>query len=330
MVRHNAKASQTIARVFVEEALTLANAAGIDITQLLSSCALEETALDTLTADQFAVLWLAISEAMEDEYFGLGKRPMRPGSMTLMGHAVRGAPTFEIALRRALRFLRLVLEEPFGTLERAKDDCAIVLTETGAPRSAFAYRTYFMILHGLNCWLVGERIPLRSVEFPCAAPAKITDYKDYFGTPVIFGAASARLSFHARYLSRPVRRSEAELKAFLRTTPASLLRGYREEQSLKQRIVDEFMTGPPVEWPRAEEIAQHLGLSRATLHRALKERGQSLTGIKEELRRRQALGMLKETDMPIAQIAETLGYAELSAFYRAFRRWYGKPPGAYR
>lgn len=319
-------ATLTIARVFVDEVLECAHRARIDVDVLLADLELGHGMLDEITSSQLANVWLEISQRMGDEFFGLGERPMASGSFTLMGHAVRDAKTVEVALRRALRFLKVVLGEPYGEMTISDGLCTVKLIERETARSAFAYRTFFLILHGLNCWLARERIALQAIQFPCLEPATNNDYGDFFGAPVQFGAKVACISFDAKYLRRPVRRSEEDLKTFLRTTPESLLRGYRATLGLKARIQSICLVGDVEDWPSSDSIAGQFGFSRSTLHRKLRDQGQSIKSIKGETRRSHATYLLKTTNLPIGQIAEKVGYAEPSAFYRSFRKWYGTTP----
>lgn len=319
-----------IARVFVDEVLECAHRAGVTVPAMLRDLRLGYDDLDDLDPAQFARLWLMASEQMGDEFFGLAARPMPPGSFTLLGHAVRGAQTFEIAIRRALRFLKVVLGDPVGELAVSDTQCTVTLLEPSGTRSPFAYRTFFLILHGLNCWLVKERIPLQRVEFPSRRPAGQSDYGDFFGVPVTFEAPMALIEFDAKYLTRRVRRSEPDLKAFLKTTPEAFLRGYRPGLGLKAKILDQCMNTDFRNWPTTPQIAEHLGLSISTLHRKLREEGHSIRAIKEERRRAQATYLLKTTDLPIATIAEMVGYAEPSAFHRAFNTWFTMTPNAMR
>lgn len=323
-------ATLAVSRVFVDEVLECAHREGLDVAALLERLDLSYSDLDKITPAEFAHVWLEISQGIGDEFFGLAQRPMAPGSFTLMGHAVRAAKTFEVALRRALRFLRVVLGEPFGVLCINGKRCTVELADTGGPRSAFAYRTFFLILHGLNCWLVRERIPLLSIQFPCLEPAARNDYGDFFGTPVRFDADCAALSFDARYLQRPVRRNEQDLKVFLRTTPESLLRGYRPTLGLKARVQAACFEADVRHWPSAETIARQFGYSKSTLHRRLREEGHSVTSIREEARRTLAMSLLRSTDLSVSEIAAKVGYAEPSAFHRSFRKWYATTPSKMR
>jgi len=77
-------------------------------------------------------------------------------------------------------------------------------------------------------------------------------------------------------------------------------------------------------------IADRLYLSPRTIHRRLEEEGSSFRGIKDALRRDMALARLSKTSDSIAKVAADLGYADTSAFYRAFVEWTGMAPVHYR
>lgn len=321
---------QPVAPIFVREALTCGQDAGVDMGALLRELGLSYDDQETLNTQDFGRIWLTLSRQMEDEFFGLGARPMRPGSTTLLGHSVRTAQTFEIALNRTLRFLKIVLDEPYGVVRLDGKDCTIHLIENSPHRSAFAYRAFFLILHGFNCWTARERIPIKSITFPCDEPTETNDYDDFFGVPVQFGAEAATLTFDRSFLSRPAGRSEKDLKTFLRNLPEAFLRGYRDDIGLKQRIIDTCLSGPAHTWPDAKDIAKALGMSRSTLHRQLTIEGHTLSKLKQEQRRNRAITLLARSDMSVADIAADIGYADESAFYRAFARWFSTTPAAFR
>ena len=79
-----------------------------------------------------------------------------------------------------------------------------------------------------------------------------------------------------------------------------------------------------------DDIAARLHLSSRSVHRRLEEEGSSFRGIKDALRRDLALARLSKSDDPIAKIATDLGYADPSAFYRAFVDWTGMSPRDFR
>lgn len=276
--------------------------------------------------EAYGRLWRAIAAQTEDEFFGLGARPMRPGSFAMMCHAVQHAGTLERALQRAVAFLNLVLDAPRGGLRVAEGVAEITLT----PAGPFATRTWWLLLMGLACWLAGRRIALRGVDFACPAPPNRADYMQFFGAPVRFDAPVSLLAFDARYLALPVARSDRALAAFLKGAPANILVRYRHDGGLSARLRARLRALPPAQWPGAEALAADLGLSPATLRRRLQAEGQGFARIRDALRREAAERLLRESAMPVAAIAAELGYSEPGAFHRAFRGWTGAAPGAFR
>ena len=161
-----------IAVGFVDEALDCLRQRGIAVEPVLATAGLPPVVNEPLSAEQYGALWLAITDAIDDEFFGMGGRPLRPGGFTLLCHSILHAGTLEQALHRALRFLRVALDDPRGELVVDNGLAQILLKDDGGPKSAFAYRTYWILVHGITCWLVGRRIPLRLVDFRCAEPSR--------------------------------------------------------------------------------------------------------------------------------------------------------------
>ena len=77
-------------------------------------------------------------------------------------------------------------------------------------------------------------------------------------------------------------------------------------------------------------VALALNLSVRSLSRQLAEEGTTFLEIKDELRRKVALRLLRESAQSVEAIAAEIGFASLTAFYRAFKNWTGATPRAYR
>ncbi|MFB8344720.1 AraC family transcriptional regulator [Brucella cytisi] len=321
---------QNIAPGFVEDALESVRVRGMDTAALMAKIGLPETVTEPVTNVEYGRLWWLIAETINDEFFGLAARPMRPGSFNLLCHAVLHAGTLERALRRALQFLNVVLDDPRGEL-RIRDGMAhVVLTDAGHPRPAFAYRAYWLILMGVVCWLIGRRIPLRTLDFACPAPVHRQDYHKFFGAPVLFDQPVTRLVFSSSYLSLPIIRSDVALDSFLREAPANILIRYRHDNDLSARVRAQLNALPITDWPSFDELAKGLGMAVPTLRRRLRGEGQSFGTIKDELRFVIAERLLQENRLSVAEVAAELGYSEPSAFYRAFHKWMGQSPGRFR
>jgi AraC-like DNA-binding protein len=78
------------------------------------------------------------------------------------------------------------------------------------------------------------------------------------------------------------------------------------------------------------EVATRLHVSTRTLKRRLAEHGTTFSEILDDMRRQRALLLLENRELAIGEVAARLGYTEVPNFTRAFRRWTGKTPAAYR
>lgn len=79
-----------------------------------------------------------------------------------------------------------------------------------------------------------------------------------------------------------------------------------------------------------EDVAAALRLPPRTLQRRLEEAHLNFRRVVEDVRRAKAEHCLRETDMPLAALALALGFADHATFNRAFKRWTGISPGAFR
>ncbi|WP_338089162.1 helix-turn-helix transcriptional regulator [Nannocystis pusilla] len=80
----------------------------------------------------------------------------------------------------------------------------------------------------------------------------------------------------------------------------------------------------------AESVARALGTSERTMQRRLRQAGTSFRDVVDDVRREAALAQLGRRDATVTDIAFMLGFSDLSAFSRAFRRWTGASPSEYR
>ena len=186
-----------------------------------------------------------------------------------------------------------------------------------------------MIWHRLGSWLIGQRIRLHQATFSYPMPAHASEYDLLFPCTQVFGAPNSSLVFPARYLGLPLLQDERTLKHFLERSPADLLSRPDEGDSLSSQL-RRLLSRDRTPWPDLEAVAQHLHISPQTLRRHLREEGTSFQALKDELRRDIAIYHLGRADLSLQEIAEQLGFSEPSAFHRAFKKWTGVTPGAYR
>ncbi len=79
-----------------------------------------------------------------------------------------------------------------------------------------------------------------------------------------------------------------------------------------------------------ETIAGSLNMSTRTLQRRLTDEGVSFAGLKDQIRFDLAVSGLKSRSLSIEEISEELGFSDRHSFTRAFKRWSGVTPSAFR
>ncbi len=333
----------TVAMGFVNGMLAGLARHGIAAGPLLSAAGIDiADAASRVPVDRYATLYNRINHRLDDEGFGLFSQPLRVGTFEFLCRACISAPTLAEALLRAARFLRIVLPDLAVAVRRHQGQAELLIGESRRladnPDDAgrvFAFEWLLRMLHGLSCWLAGRGLALDSVIFPYRRPTHAADYalifteNSRFAPTLPGGFGTLVTSFNANLLDLPVRRDEAALASFLDGAPGKITTLYRRDREMVIRVRDLLRAALPA-MLGLEDIGDRLHLSPRTIHRRLDEEGTSFRAIKDALRRDMALARLTKTRDAVSQIAADLGYADPSAFYRAFVEWTGMAPIHYR
>lgn len=327
----------TIAMAFVRQALGSLERRSFDTAPALEKAGIAASALDydraRVSADAFGTLWLAIAETLDDELFGLDTRPMKVGSFATLCHLTLHTPTLREALIRGARLINLLIEDTRVELELDKAEAVIRFVDTGAlplERRIFAHETLFVMLHGLMCWLVRRRISIHKAYFSYPKPAWHREYDHIVGGELTFSADETRFEFGAMDLATAVVQTERSAREFLKDAPRNFIVKYRNPGSVSVRVRRLLRETAPEDWMTFEALAEHLELHPTALRRRLEEEGSSYRAEMNARRCDLALEQLADPKRSVLSIAQSLGFAEASAFHRAFRQWTGQSPGRYR
>lgn len=216
---------------------------------------------------------------------------------------------------------------------RIAGDEAIYTAEKARPIDADLYK------YGVASWL-GEATNIRSlfdpgeleftgasVTFPESRGADL--YREMLRCDVRFGAAANELRFPAKYLDVPFSFAEESVAELCAHQCEEILR----EMSSKHDIVDDVrrtLLKNPGESYDLNTVAKNLAVSSRTLRRRLQEADTSFREIQSEVRMSLAGEYLSHTHLPIAEIAHLLGYSDVTAFHRSFKKHHDITPAQYR
>lgn len=321
---------------FVVAALSGAKAKGYDIEAILREAGIAPEVLDNprarVSGSEFTALIQQTWNKLQDEFMGFTRRRSKPGTFATMCHLVIHCNTLESALRRSCTFYGLF--DDTVALELVQDGEQARLQLAASPDCQdpyhFLQESLLVIWHRFACWLVGQQIILDQAFFDYPAPHHVREYKHLFNCPLEFDCPRTGISFNRRYLSLPVIRDEQALKKFLISSPADLLAKPDDSNTYTARIRALIGRDFNHSLPDFERIAEQLNLSPQTLRRRLRAENTSYQQIKDLLRRDLAIYHLSRNELSINEIALRVGFTEPSTFHRAFKKWTGMTPGAYR
>jgi AraC-like DNA-binding protein len=170
----------------------------------------------------------------------------------------------------------------------------------------------------------------RAVELRHPRPRAVASYQRFFGAPLSFGHGRDALVLATAELRRPFRTADADLlPILLRHADESLARMPAAGDlaaAVRRLVIDALTAGDAT----IERVADGLGLSARSLQRRLQETGVSYQALVDATRLDLARRYVADPALSLTETAFLLGYADLSAFSRAFRRWTGKSPQHFR
>ena len=131
-------------------------------------------------------------------------------------------------------------------------------------------------------------------------------------------------------LALPLPQADAQLGAFLRTSRTRRWRSGRARRvaplPVREIIAEELQKGVPT----LARVARRMATSERTLRRGSKRAGRRSAMLLDETRAELARSYVRDAGMPLSEVAFLLGFSEPSAFHRAFSRWTGTTPTAFR
>ncbi len=313
---------------------------GTDPARLLERYRIDESALadeDALLPLRAVVHLLEASAAATDcDDFGL--RMSHRQDISVLGPlaiVMQNAPTVRAAMNDASRYMFVHSPGLVVSLHEQSTiggpDCAELRFELGLSGQPAQRQTFDLCIgdiHHMIQLLGGEHYALRTVTLPHTPLAPVSVYRRFFGVPVLTDQLHGGLHFERATLDADLRAVNHSLRRLAMDyltqqfgSPAQTLSA-RVHQALRRTL------GTPQNSKTA--IAALLGVHPRTLQRHLKQEGSSYEAIREQVLQDTALRYLRETRVPMSQLAGLLGFSEQSAMTRSCRRWFGKTPSAIR
>ncbi|KZX62180.1 AraC family transcriptional regulator [Alcanivorax sp. HI0033] len=309
---------------------------GASIPDLLDQCDIPRQLLDdpngSIERDTFIKMMLLIMQQTQDEFLGFGQgRKSKPGTFSMMAHAVINCPTLGAAVERGIRFYDLFELSMYSRITREGDIARLVVRAD--PRLDFReviIETSLFVWLRFMSWLVGKAIEPKLVKLDYTDVRNDEEHRFLFDCPIEYSADESSVTFRADFLDLPLVQNELSLSKFLKDSLTQLFNGNIHNVGLPAQIRAIISNEYGNSFPDFTEICGKLNMTPQTLRRRLKEANTSYQEIKDSIRKDASVYYLSKPDLSIDEIALLMGFSEASSFHRAFKKWTGKTPSSFR
>lgn len=330
------KMPKTVINSYVSTLIDSVCQMGVDIQALLADAPFQQADLLSpnyrISLSDMTRLWHKAITLAKDPYLGLhvGARAQL-ATFNALAPVVMNCPTLQQVLDYLPQFTPVVSESgEFSVLPSAAGcNVKFEVHATEPPLTHHQIEAIFAAMVVLARQLTGSSDFPQRIEFQHALHADLQEYQHILGCPVLFQRKHNVLVLSQAQLRTPIRLADPSQLEHHAELLQRRLKSLQQTASLAERVTTLFARLPAVEWA-PEHVAALLKLPLRSLQRSLQKEGSSYQALLDQFRQQQSKKLLLTTDLSIAQIAEKLGYLNLSSYHRAFQRWYGITPAVFR
>jgi AraC-like DNA-binding protein len=255
---------------------------------------------------------------------------MRISAHGFLGFAAMTSATTRAALQVAVRFAPTHTDAISLQLEEGPEYTSLIIAETADLGSA---REFIISALMVGIWQIGNSLTGQQLEgnaeVAYGEPADYARIKHLLPSPIRFDRPDNRLTFHSAVLDLPLLLADPAALQLAREQCERDLDALASARSLVDRVRQQLVAEDH-QFRTIHEVARALYMSDRTLKRKLMSEGTSYFELLDTARKERALLLLRDADLTLEQVADRVGYSELSNFTRAFKRWTGTTPKRFR
>ncbi len=276
---------------------------------------------------KFAQLLNAAAAETHCAHFGVSlSRYQSVTTLGMLGMTMQQSPDVATALHTFVRYFYLHTQAASIDLQVTNSSSIGTFSVELAGIDNLTQVVDFSLGHGINIYrfLCGPEVLPTSVHFTHDKPADVKPYKKVFNAPLVFNAEFNGLVYDARIMAQPIKQHNKELHKVLTRHLHELEQ--RHPNDIVSQVEHTIRVMLPTGNCSIAVIAGCLNISKRTLQNRLQVEGARFQHVLDEVRSEIARSYLLESNVSMTYLADILAYSELSAFSRAFKRWFGVAP----
>jgi len=325
---------KTVSLFWVRGILDTAESQGVSQIEIFNRATLPTSLLtdrnERISLENTLALWRSAETLTEDPLFGLHMGALlNPSRFQVLSFALLSSETLAHAFDKISKYQRLLSDGGELKLETINED-EVLLSYLPAREgySRHQIEAVLAMLVNFSRWLTHKHLVPNSINFTHEAQEPLDEYESFFQCEINFKQKQNTISISREMLDYSLAGVDSELAKIHQQIADAELEKLNQKNTVANQVLNELDISGQLHLGR-EKIARNLAMSGRNLQRKLKEEGTSFQEIYDKKRHKFSINLL-EQDMSMEDISETLGFAELSAFYRAFKRWQGITPGEFR
>lgn len=326
--------SAIYARKQIEHAANLTDKIPLyDIINLTPQEASDPTRMVAISSYFELLETIAHSEFPDLQFHMKTSQSMRCDEFGLFGLAFKSAPTLRQGFQRIWRYTQLHNRVSDFSAEQIGNQfgwtmLAPQINRMGAYLSVEAALATTLTL----CRETTDKtLRPRHVQFTHDREGSVDALVEHFGRLPEFGAASNAMFFDVEQVDTPCTIGDAGIWNYMIGHLDQALENVADQDlPFETQVIEEIAKLLSGGVPQLSDVSKTLGLGARTVQRRLQERGKTFQIMVDEARKQLAQQLVSASSYSLAEIAFLTGFSEQSAFSRAFKRWSGQSPRAYR
>ena len=257
-----------------------------------------------------------------------------PNKLGILGYIMLHSKDVYEALNKLCKYYLLIGKRIKPVFSEDEDSYKIVVYFSDESGQIVDFEEYnilihlFAILHLIN-EIIPIKIQAKQISLSQEKPSFALDKLELQGVKICFAQEENAIHFEKNIKDiQTISANEQLLKIFEKEAKETL--ELKQSQSeLKEKITSLIIISSTQLDISLESIANKAKLSPRVLQKRLKEENTSFSQVLQEVRKKLSIYYISK-DMDLTTISLNLGYTDLSSFFRAFKKWYGKTPSQYK